>query len=236
MPPERQFGVDPVFRGGQAQLRQPPGLGSCPGLIGHLGVRRSPPQRQCLGQYPRGPLGLTCGQRLPALGRQRLETPRVGLLDVQYIARGAGDQHVARTHLAERPPQARKIHVKALRPARRRISGPQFLDQPVPRDDLVGVHEQERQQGPLAPAAHRHTALVRIRLERPQDTEPHPHPNLGRRLDARTVASFLQGAVNCPAAVSPHVQVASDIRNGGGRRDGSDGRLWLASKSSRPNV
>jgi hypothetical protein len=45
-----------------------------------------------------------------------------------------------------------------------------------------------------------------------------------------------QGAVNCPAAVSPHVQVASDIRNGGGRRDGSDGRLWLASKSSRPNV
>src|ERR1700748_2073819 len=98
------------------------------------------------------------------------------------------------------------------------------------------MHQQQRQQGPLAAATHRYAALVGIRLERPQDTEPHPHPNLGRRLDARTAASFLQGAVNCPTAISPYVQVTSDIRTGGGGRNGSDGRLWPASKSSRSNV
>ena len=52
--------------------------------------------------------------RLPALGRQCLTTPGVGLLCVQHIARGAGGQHVARARLAERPPEPREVGVEAL--------------------------------------------------------------------------------------------------------------------------
>ena len=95
MTPERQLGLDAVLGRRQSQLCQPPRLGARPELIGHLGIRRTPPQRQRLGEHLRRPSGLARGERLAALRRERLKTPCVGLLGVQHIARGAGGEHVA---------------------------------------------------------------------------------------------------------------------------------------------
>jgi hypothetical protein len=54
---------------------------------------------------------------------------------------------------------------------RRRVLGPQLLDQAVAGDDPVGLQQQDRQQRALLRAAEREPVPVRANLERTEDAE-----------------------------------------------------------------
>jgi hypothetical protein len=79
---ERQFCVDPVFDRLQPQLLESADLGGRPLLVRHLRVRASPPQAERLVQKAGRPLGVPDRKRPLPLGRQRLESASVDVLDV----------------------------------------------------------------------------------------------------------------------------------------------------------
>ena len=56
----------------------------------------------------------------------------------------------------------------------RRAAGPQLLDQPVGRNDLVGVHQQDGKYGPGARARQSQRLAVGRHLERTEHCELHP--------------------------------------------------------------
>ena len=56
--------------------------------------------------------------------------------------------------------------VEAVRRVARRPIRPDLLEQPVARDDLVCVHEQDREQSPLFRAPETKQLLVGTNLER----------------------------------------------------------------------
>jgi hypothetical protein len=59
--------------------------------------------------------------------------------------------------------------VEHARRGERRVLAPQLVDEPVGRERLAGVHEQQREQRPLPVPAERHGASVRDHLERAED-------------------------------------------------------------------
>ena len=58
------------------------------------------------------------------------------------------------------------VHVQALRDRGRRSLPPQLGDQPVGGDDLVGVQQQDRQQGAALAGTDGHRPTVVVHLER----------------------------------------------------------------------
>jgi hypothetical protein len=54
---------------------------------------------------------------------------------------------------------------------RRRVVGPQLLDQAVAGDDPVGLEQQDGQERPLLRAAERQPVPVRVDLERTENAE-----------------------------------------------------------------
>jgi len=94
--------------------------------------------------------------RLPG---QRLEPQRVHLAiaDPQHVSGVLGDQHLGGgAGLAagfEHPPQLGDVSLHRGNGSRGRLVPPQQIDQPVHRDDLPGLHHQDRQQRALHPRA-----------------------------------------------------------------------------------
>ena len=56
-----------------------------------------------------------------------------------------------------------------------RVVAPDLVRQSRHRDDLVGVHEQDRQEGALARATEARCRIVHKRLERPEYAELDSH-------------------------------------------------------------
>ena len=69
----RQLGVDEALVGDQPQLLQPLRLRAGPILVGELGVRLTPPQRQRLTQHRRRPGRVAAPEPRPGVGDQALE-------------------------------------------------------------------------------------------------------------------------------------------------------------------
>ena len=94
--------------------------------------------------------------RLP---RQGLEPQRVHLAfpSAQHVAGVLGDQHPGRrTDRAagfEHAAQLRDVGLYRREGRRWRLVPPQQVDQPVHRDDMIGLHHQDRQQRALQPRA-----------------------------------------------------------------------------------
>ncbi len=171
-----EVGVDPGLQGGDALLVEPGDGGAGERRVGDVGQRRAAPQREGVAQERGGALG----RRRPGLAHEVLEPGQVELraLDAQQVARLARDE----PPVAHRTPQPRHVDLDALRDRRRRRLAPDLVDQPVGRDDLVGVQQQDREQGTLARAAERQRAAVRVGLHRSEQPELHrgsftaPHP------------------------------------------------------------
>jgi hypothetical protein len=97
-------------------------------------------------------LGIAVRERLACLLEQDLEAVQVELAvrDVQQVAGCAGDeQRVAAAVRAERLAQPRDMDLEGVVRGRRRIVGPQLLDQAVAGDDAIGLQQEDRQQRPL---------------------------------------------------------------------------------------
>ncbi|GAA3436740.1 hypothetical protein GCM10018954_063490 [Kutzneria kofuensis] len=108
---------------------------------------------------------------VPAVGGEAGEHVRVDLVpaDGQPVAGG-----VELDLAGQRPPQPRHLRLQRVGGVGRRVLPVQAVDEPVGRDDLAGVQQQPREQGPhpwsadgdLLPVGGPHQS-------RAEDTEPH---------------------------------------------------------------
>src|SRR5207244_10767611 len=105
---------------------------------------RPAPEPECLLEQPPRLGRPARGQPFARLAGELLESVEVelALLDPQLVPRRPRDEPLR----SERLPQLRDVHLQRLRRARRRRLAPELLDEPVGRDDVVPVQEQEREQ------------------------------------------------------------------------------------------
>jgi hypothetical protein len=150
----------------EAQLLEPANLRLCERGVLDVGQRLAAPEGECLADAP--------------LAEQPLKAIRVELsrVDPKHVA-GAARLHPA----AEELPELADVPVQRRLRGWRRRSAPELVDEPVDRDDLVAVDEQEREQRALLPAGKRERDTSLRDLERPQ----HSEFDCGHRPAARTV-------------------------------------------------
>ena len=170
---DREPGIDSQLGRLQAQLLEPRHLTLGEGLLGEVGQRRPPPQRDGLQQQlARGdavPLGHR-GVRAPQETREP-ERVELRLTDPEDVSRRLGQKK----SVPERLAQPRHVHLDHVAGAGRGRLAPDLPDQTVARDHLVRGQQQHRQQSPLP---------IRAELDRPPVT-PHlqraQNPELRRR-------------------------------------------------------
>ena len=91
---------------------------------------------------------------------------------MEDIAGRAGLEQLAAGR-SERPAQPRDVCLHGGCATLRKLLSPELFEDPVGRDDLVCVQEQQRQQCPLPPAGEAKPVVSVHHLERPEDPELH---------------------------------------------------------------
>ena len=179
MATERQIGLDAVLERHQPLLLEPGDLVLREGLVSEVGQRRPAPQVQRLGQGLRGAGRLAAVERRSPLGRHALEPVGVHLIGVglEHIAPAAADEHA----LAERLAQPRDVDLHRLRRGVGRLLAPELVGDPVDRDDLAPMKQQDRQDRPLPGSAERGLPPVDQDLERAKNPEFHQRTRRDRR-------------------------------------------------------
>jgi hypothetical protein len=170
--PEREVGVEAELERRETDLLEPDDRGLREALVGDVGERRTAPQRQRLAEPRRGLGRHAAGEQAPSLVHEPLEAVEVEFVrpDPHDVPRRARRQHVLRERLA----QPRHVDPQRRGGTLRRLVPPQFVDQPLRGDDLVGMQQEHREQRPGPATAKRHGTAVDAHLERPQDPELHP--------------------------------------------------------------
>ena len=132
------------------------------------------------------------GQRRPSPERQRLhqlalllQTPeaveiQLVLAHLQQVTRRPGLYPLLPEQLA----QPRDVDLERFLCRLRRVVLPQRVDQPVIRDNVVGIEEQHGEQGALLGTAEIDGLPIRKHLQRAEDPELHSPPGLCRRESA----------------------------------------------------
>jgi hypothetical protein len=121
------------------------------GLVREVRQRRSSPQGERLGELGPSTGGVTSGEGDLPVGQELLEAVNVNavVVDSQRVSAATGDQQVMRSRAVacrEILPKVRYVDLQALSRRRRWPAGPQLLDQPVRRHDLIAVQQEEREQ------------------------------------------------------------------------------------------
>ena len=147
---ERQVGVDALLQRRGVPLLEPGDLGLRERLVGNVGQRRPAPQRERLAQ-PRGGVGGSLArERLATLVREPLETIHVELavLHLEHVAAAPRLKSLP-VAVVERATQLADVVLQHLRGRRRRRLAPQRVDQPIARDRLVAMQQQQGENGAL---------------------------------------------------------------------------------------
>ena len=125
------------------------------GRVGEVCKRCSPPHVQGAAKPLRGTRGVAAEQGvLPGfhLPLESIGVESLGL-DDQRIAAGAGRQHLAgsaaRAFRLQCGAQPRDVHLQGVGGSPRRPAVPNLFDQQIGGDRLVGVDQEDPQQGPL---------------------------------------------------------------------------------------
>ena len=141
------------------------------GLVRDVGERVAVPQVERLAQEPRGGVGVAVVERGATAVGERREALRVELVgaDLERVRVPACDQGT----VAERLAQRRNEVVQAATGRGRRGLSPQCVDQPVTRERLGRMQQQDRQQEPLPALAERHLASAVLHSDRAKDRVPH---------------------------------------------------------------
>ena len=124
------------------------------------------------------------GQQRPACGRVALESRCVNFVvgDLQPVAPSDGGEvvrvsaahrAVVRSAWVQRIAQPRHMEDDGLGAAVRRVVPPQRVEDPVGRDDAVGVRQEEREEGQLPTTRDLASTVGAHDLDRAQDTELH---------------------------------------------------------------
>jgi hypothetical protein len=168
-------------------------LRTCPWLIGELGQRRSPPPAEAVAEHRGCPLIITVGGRLTGGGERHLEAPGVDGVTVrgEHVAgRAADDPATGRVAVVEYVAQPRDIGLQRRLSSGRRIITPHRLDQPVDRDNRIGMDDQDREESAEPGVAGGDSRAVVVDLDRTQQPTLHRNPLAGRtpRQYARSLA------------------------------------------------
>jgi hypothetical protein len=117
------------------------------------------------------PLRVGRSQRLPALLEQLFEAVAVepAAADLEHVPRPPRHEQA----VPERPAQVRDVVLDDLCRRRRGSFAPELIDQPLDRDGLVRMRDQQRQEGALSAAAEWDRSIARADLERSEDSELH---------------------------------------------------------------
>ncbi len=150
----------PVLAGHQPPLGQPRRLGRGPGLVSKVGIGLPAPQRQGRVQASAGLRRTPLGQQPAALARQPLELDgidRVVRTDPQRVAgRGTGQPTgggAGRAVGLQRAAQVGDERLQRSDGARRRLTVPEVVEQPVDRHHVAARDQQPGQDGALAGSA-----------------------------------------------------------------------------------
>jgi len=200
-PSQGQLSVDPVFEGGQPQLRQPGDRGRRERGVRDIGQRRAAPLAERPGQQRRGLRQAPIGQRTAPRAHLLLEDARVyaNLVHHEPVT-GRAELHGVPAGRAAQPRDQRLHRVGGVG---RPLTVPQVLGQPLHRDrPAVGDGEPDQQGAQPGPADGQQGPGVVTDLQRPQDADPHsrlPRASRPCPLSARrAVASTAHG----PGAVA----------------------------------
>ena len=200
--PERQVGLDPLLDRHQPELLQGGDLPLGEGLVGELGQGRPAPQAQRPAKARR-PLGRRGPARLleQAPEQVRIDAGRVDRQDVAGRDRSEDGSSLASDSgrlqaLAEGGHQTLECRGRRWR----RALAPQLVDEPVRRDDLAGVQDQEREKRSPSPTRQGHRSTLVEDLQRPQDPELHPSLPDPPLTVPRAFAPFLLRRVAAPLA------------------------------------
>ena len=167
---------------------------------------------------------MALGQLLTTLANEHLETVRVEIvgLEAQLIAVVAGHDQPVRAVARfgrQRPAKPRDVNMHRLRPAGWRTPSPKHVDQPVGVERLVGVQQEQRQQGALLVAAWRNHPAVVESLKGTKDAKVHDGADGVARSDNllrpeslhKRPPSHFYRAVTAPLAVRRKIALMAEV-------------------------
>ena len=165
--PEREPCVHALLDRGHPKLLEALDLGPRERLVGAVRERIAAPERERLIEERVGLCGPAGRVRTPTLREQALEPAHVDplRLDLERIPARARHEQLGRPEQFSQP---RDLMVEAVARGSGRPLAPELVDQPVARNNLVGVEEEDREEGALLRTADRDHPLVLPDLERPE--------------------------------------------------------------------
>ena len=177
---ERKLCVDAVHDGAQAQLLEPPDLRLCEVELREVGERRSAPERKRVPELFRGARCIAVFEGVMRVEPQPLEAVQVEVvgLDVEPIAGRLRDERVPVRAVAVAARRGRGAAVRRLlervRGSARCFLAEEVVDQPVTRDDLARVEQEDREERALAKTDERQDPAATAHLERSENRELEP--------------------------------------------------------------
>ncbi len=174
--------LDPVPDDRQPRLLEPGDRRGGEGLAGEVGQWGAGRQRLGSAEEPGRAGWVAAVERPSATPRETVESREVELvgLDPKEVAAGAGEQSglaLPRLHDAA---EARDVDLQRVLGRRRRRLAPERVDEPVDRDELVGMEEQDGEHRTLLAALERQLRVAVADRERSKDPELHPLRDLRR--------------------------------------------------------
>ena len=171
----RKVGVDPELHRLEPHLVELADRVAREGLVLEIGQRATPPHAERLAQRGCRGGGVAALQPSARLGHEALEAQQIEILvaNLDQVARRHGADH-ARLAVAlrlEQLPEPRDMRLERRGRVLGRIVAPELVDEPVRRDHLVGVEQQQHQHPALAGPAEVQRRPVEPRLQRAEDAE-----------------------------------------------------------------
>ena len=154
-----EVGVDRQLGRPHAKLVQAPDLGGGERLVGHVGERAAPPERERFA----GALVL----------EHLLEPDDVDLVVGQLQLVAAAVRGDPRAVSVQQPAQLRDVQLHHLRCARRWLLAPQALGEVIGGDRPAGLEREHREHRTLLRCAERDRSSVDAHLDRPKEAQIH---------------------------------------------------------------
>ena len=181
---ERQARIGELLDGDGSQIVEAGDLGAGRDDVADVGERGPAPEVERLGQLRDGTCGIAADDRLAGEEHQPLEALGVELVglhpehvavgSVRKAGTGRARAAVELEHLAD----PADVHAQRGRGARRRIALPELIDELLGRDRPVGPDREQREQLARLLAAYMQRRAVVPHLDRSEDSQLHPVPQL----------------------------------------------------------